>query len=182
MFKRGAVGTSPGFDCKSFCFRLSVAPLAGAAMIWLMRLCHSFYEELIVALLIGMLCGLDRGWRRMAIGGAVAAGSWVAGLALSGLIEARLGIAFGTWFTTAVALSCLPLFILLRMRKPIRAVGMLLLGIIIGLAVEILGLLPSFLHGFRFVDAQALTIFGAALLMIPLLGLGADRDMKAGRR
>jgi len=166
---------------QAFSFRLSISPLVGIAVLWLMRFTHSFYEELIAALLIGMFCGCAWGWRSMVWGGVFGGGAWTIGLLLSGFIEARIGIAFGTWFTAAVALSCIPFVFLLRVRRSVRAVGMLLLGIIIGLTLETLTLMPSFLYAFRFADSQALTVLGAALLMIPLLGLGAGAERKAGR-
>jgi hypothetical protein len=143
--------------------------LFGYALLWMLRLVNSFYEEIFAALLIGFLGFVQKKrFKLCLIGGTSAMIGWLIGLKLSEYMGQKLGLSIGTWLLLAIAVFLILALQRFIERKIIRGMLMLLSGIFVGLIIEILHMLPAFISAFRFKDFQAFAVIGASVLIIPL--------------
>jgi hypothetical protein len=155
--------------------------LFGYALLWMLRLIDSFYEEIFAALLIGFLSFAQRKrFKLCLIGGISATIGWLIGLKLSEYMGQKLGLSIGTWLLSAIAVFLILAVQRFIERKILGGLLMLLLGIFVGLIIEILHMLPAFISAFRFKDFQAFAVIGASILIIPLTNVLLNKKEKKG--
>ena len=143
--------------------------LFGYALLLMLRLMNSFYEEIIGAFFIGFLSFVQKRRLKLClIGGASAMLGWLIGLKLSEYIGQKYGISIGTWLVTAIAIFFVLASLRLIKRKLIQGLLIFILSIFVGLIIEILQMLPAFIYAFKFKDFQAFAVIGATVLIIPL--------------
>lgn len=168
---------------RPLCFSaLSLA--VGLLLISILRTFESPFEELLAAAVFGGLAFVPTGKsHRIVLGAFVAATGWLAGLAVSNANGLSIGLGVGTWTMMSLALFSFVGAGFMRRGRILRGVLITLLGLAIGLGVEILQILPSFVHLLRFQDSQALGILAAAVLIPPALALmgGGGTAREAGR-
>ncbi len=103
-------------------------------------------------------------------GGFAAAAGWMAGLPVSIALSERIGLGAGPWFLAILAVFAVPAAGRLIRRKPFRAAGVLAGGIVAGLAVEIVQMLPLLVGPLKFADPLGLGVLCASALAVPWAG------------
>jgi len=144
----------------------------GYVLLWVLRLVNSFYEEMFGALFIGAFSFLRRRkYIVILVGGITGMCGWLIGLQLSACAGQNFGICFGTWFVTSIAIFLIIALQRLKRKKILKGFFIFILGVFIGLVIEILQILPAFIYAFKFQDFQAFAVMGASILIIPLANL-----------
>jgi len=142
--------------------------LVGFLLIGILRIIESYYEELLAALVFGGLAFVpSRKVRRVILGALVASAGWLAGLAISDHNGQTIGLGVGTWTLMSLTLFSLVGLKFMKGKKIPRGILVAFLGLTVGIVVEILQILPSFVHFLQFQDSQALGILGVAVLIPP---------------
>jgi hypothetical protein len=151
--------------------RLTILSLAvGLVLIGLLRTFESCFEELPAALAFGGLAFVPSGKpRRVFLGALVASAGWLAGLAVSNANGLAIGLGVGTWALMSLALFSIVGVEFIKEKMILRGVLIGFFGLAVGLGIEVLQILPSFVRPLRFQDSQALGILGAAVLIAPTL-------------
>lgn len=141
----------------------------GYALLWTLRLADSFYEEIFAALLIGFLGFIQKKkFKLCLVGGISAMMGWLIGLKLSEYLGQTIGLSMGTWLLTATIVFLVSALQRFKNRKIVTGLLISLLGIFVGMIIEILHMLPAFIPAFKFKDFQAFAVIGASVLIIPL--------------
>jgi len=150
-------------------WRFAILSLAvGVFLVGTLRAFESYFEELLAALVFGGLAFVPSGEaRRVVLGALAASAGWLAGLAISNHNGQTIGLGVGAWALMSMALFAVVGFKFMKDGKVPRGVLIVFLGLAVGIVVETLQILPSFVHFLRFQDSQALGILGAAVLIPP---------------
>ena len=144
----------------------------GYMLLWILRFVNSFYENMFAASLIGAFSFLQkRKYLIILIGGIFGMCGWLIGLLLSDYTGQKFGICFGAWFITSIAIFSIIALTRFKRKKIIKGFFIFVLGIVIGLLIEILYISPAFIYAFKFLDFQATGVISASILIIPLANI-----------
>ncbi|MFO7866603.1 MAG: hypothetical protein R6V02_07320 [Candidatus Aminicenantes bacterium] len=157
-------------------WRLMIISLvSGLFLLGILRVFESYFEELLAAFVFGGLAFIpSRKPRSIILGALVASAGWLIGLAVSNHCGLTIGLGFGTWTLMSFGVFSILGVKFIRDKKTLRGLFIAFLGLGIGLGIEIVQILPSFVHFLRFQDSQVLGVLSAAV-MIPSVAALLDR-------
>jgi hypothetical protein len=105
------------------------------------------------------------------IGGLIGAMGWLVGLKLSEFSAQQFGISVGAWLITSIFIFSIVAYQLLTRKKIITGILIFIMGLFIGICIEIIQLLPAFVASFKYMDFQAFAVMSAFVLIVPFVNI-----------